>query len=426
MYPIIPPHIISVDVRKKNEIIHNLLNNMKLKQINVLAIMLATGGLILPSCKGNSNQQVQGGQAPELAVMTVSENDAALETAYPTSLEGENDVEIRPQVSGFLTKVLVEDGQHVSKGQVLFTIDQVQLQAAVDQAQAAVAVAQANVNTAATSANNNKILLDKNIISASAYQTSVDALNAAKAQLQQAKAGLTSAKKNLSYSSVTAPVSGIVGDIPYKEGTLVSPSTLLTILSSNNQMRAYFSMNEKAVLDLTDGGKRLIKDAVNDLPEVSLRLATGNVYPYKGKIVSISGVLDQSTGSARVKAVFPNPDGMLHSGNTGEVLIPSIYTNSMSIPQNATYEVQDIKFCFVVGDSAKVHSTAITVAPENDGKNYIVTSGLKPGDVVVTEGVGISVRDGMVITPKNAATAAPAQPQASEASQEAPAKEEQK
>ncbi len=119
MYPIIPPHIISVDVRKKNEIIHNLLNNMKLKQINVLAIMLATGGLILPSCKGNSNQQAQGGQAPELAVMTVSENDAALETAYPTSLEGENDVEIRPQVSGFLTKVLVEDGQHVSKGQVL-------------------------------------------------------------------------------------------------------------------------------------------------------------------------------------------------------------------------------------------------------------------------------------------------------------------
>ena len=165
MYPIIPPHIISVDVRKKNEIIHNLLNNMKLKQINVLAIMLATGGLILPSCKGNSNQQAQGGQAPELAVMTVSENDAALETAYPTSLEGENDVEIRPQVSGFLTKVLVEDGQHVSKGQVLFTIDQVQLQAAVDQAQAAVAVAQANVNTAATSANNNTILLDKNIIS---------------------------------------------------------------------------------------------------------------------------------------------------------------------------------------------------------------------------------------------------------------------
>lgn len=391
---------------------------MKIRQFNALALMLATGGLVLPSCKGGTGQQGQGAMAPELAVMTISEQDEVLNTGYPTSLEGENDVEIRPQVSGFLTKVNVKEGQNVKKGQVLFTIDQVQLQAAVEQAQAAVAVAQANVNTAQTNANNNKILLDKNIISASAYQTSVDALNAAKAQLMQAQAGLTSAKKNLSYTTVTAPVSGMVGTIPYKEGTLVSPSTLLTILSNNSDMEANFSMNEKAVLGFTDGGTRTLKEAVASFPEVELRLATGNIYPYKGKIVSISGVLDQATGSANVKAVFPNPDGMLHSGNTGEVLIPNIHNGAISIPQKATYEVQDIKFCFVVGDSAKVHSTPITVAPENDGKNYIVTSGLKPGDVVVTEGVGISVRDGMVITPKN--TSAQTAP-ASQASAEAPA-----
>ena len=383
--------------------------------------MLATGGLVLPSCKGDAGQQAQGAMAPELAVMTISEQDAVLNTGYPTSLEGQNDVEIRPQVSGFLTKVNVQEGQQVSKGQVLFTIDQVQLQAAVEQAQAAVAVAQANVNTATTNANNNKILLDKNIISASAYQTSVDALNAAKAQLLQAQAGLTSAKKNLSYTTVTAPVSGMVGTIPYKEGTLVSPSTLLTILSNNSDMEANFSMNEKAILAITDGGTRKLKDAVATFPEVELRLATGNIYPYKGKIVSISGVLDQATGSANVKAVFPNPEGMLHSGNTGEVLIPNIHNAAISIPQKATFEVQDIKFCFVVGDSAKVHSTPITVAPENDGKNYIVTTGLKPGDVVVTEGVGISVRDGMVITPKNISGQPQAAPQAPEAAAEAPA-----
>lgn len=373
---------------------------MKIKQTHMLAMMLAAGSLALPSCKGNSGQQGQGAQAPELAVMTISEQDEVLNTGYPTSLEGENDVEIRPQVSGFLTKVNVEEGQKVGKGQVLFTIDQVQLQAAVEQAQAAVAVAQANVNTAQTSANNNKILLDKNIISASAYQTSVDALNAAKAQLMQAQAGLTSAKKNLSYTTVTAPVAGVVGTIPYKEGTLVSPSALLTILSNNGDMQANFSMNEKAILGITDGGTRTLKEAVATFPEVELRLATGNIYPYKGKIVSISGVLDPSTGSANVKAIFPNPDGMLHSGNTGEVLIPNVHNAAISIPQKATYEVQDMKFCFVVGDSAKVHSTPITVAAENDGQNYIVTSGLKPGDVIVTEGVGISVRDGMAITPK--------------------------
>ncbi|MDE5675020.1 MAG: efflux RND transporter periplasmic adaptor subunit, partial [Muribaculaceae bacterium] len=271
----------------------------------------------------------------------------------------------------------------------------------------------ANVNTATTNANNNKILLDKNIISASAYQTSADALNAAKAQLQQAQAALVSAKKNLSYSTVTAPVSGIVGTITDKEGTLVSPSTVLTVLSDNKVMQADFSLNEKVLLEFTEGGKRSIADVVASFPEVSLKLADGTIYPHKGKIVSISGVIDQSTGSATTKAEFPNPDGMLRSGNTGQVLIPAIHNSTIQIPQNATFEIQDMKFVYVVGDSAKVHSTPITVAPENDGKNYIVTSGLKSGDMIVTEGVGISVRDGMTITPKSATgaqpTASPAQ-----------------
>lgn len=387
---------------------------MKIKQTYVLASLLASGALVLPSCKGNSAEQ-QSAQAPELAVMTMTMTDATLETPFPATLEGENDVEIRPQVSGFITKVCVEEGDAVKKGQLLFTIDQVQLQAAVDQAQAAVAVAQANVNTATTNANNNKILYDKNIISQSAYQTSVDALNSAKAGLQQAQAGLTSARKNLSYSNVTAPAAGVVGVIDFKAGALVSPSSLLTMLSNNTSMEANFSLTEKDVLALTDGGKNSVADAIKSLPEVSLQLANGEIYPYKGKIISISGVLNQSTGSANAKAAFPNPDGMLRTGNTGKVLIPAIHNGAMLVPQKATYEVQDMKFVFVVNDSAQLVSRNITVAPENDGKNYIVTSGLNPGDVVLTEGVGISAREGMVISPKQAVPVvapAPAEPAA--------------
>lgn len=377
---------------------------MKILYLPVIAFSFIAVSSLFTSCgeKGNNQQAMQ---PPVLSVMTVSETNSTLDSAIPATLEGENDVEIRPQVSGFLTKVHVKDGEKVTKGQVLFTIDQVQLQAAVEQAQAAVAVAQANVNTAQTNADNNKILLDKNIISASAYQTSIDALNAAKAQLNQAKAALISAQKNLSYTTVTAPVSGIVGTIPYKEGTLVSPSTLLTILSNNSDMQALFSLNEKTILDLTDNGKRTLRQAVDSMPEITLQLATGSIYPYKGKVISISGVIDPTTGSAQAKAIFPNPDGMLHSGNTGNILIPVEHDGIIEIPQNATFEVQDMKFVYVVGDSAKVHSRPITVASLNDGKKYIITSGLKPGDKIVTEGIGISVADGMVITPKESSAA---------------------
>lgn len=371
---------------------------MKVRKVNAMAAAAIAAVVMLPSCKGKTEQQAA--PAPELAVITVGEENTTLEQAIPATLEGENDVEIRPQVQGFLTKVCVEEGQRVSKGQVLFQIDQVTLKAAVDAAQAAVAVAQANVNTAQTNMNNNKMLLDKNIISASAYQTSVDSYNAAKAQLNQTQANLTSARKNLSYSVVTAPTSGVVGTIDFKEGALVSPQSLLTILSNNSDMEANFSLNESDMLALTDNGRRSIQEAIKMMPAVKLRLANGEVYSRPGKIVSISGVINPSTGSASAKAVFPNPDEMLRSGNTGQVLVPQIRNNVMLVPQAAAYEMQDMKFVYVVGDSNKVHSVNIQIAPENDGKNYIVTGGLKPGERIVVEGVGISVKEGMEIKPK--------------------------
>jgi membrane fusion protein (multidrug efflux system) len=370
---------------------------MKIRKVSALTI--ATAAIVMfPSCGGKQEQQEQ--QAPELSVITVGEENTTLEQGLPTTLQGVNDVEIRPQVQGFLTKVCVQEGQRVSKGQVLFEIDQVSLKAAVDAAQAAVAVVQANVNTAKTNMNNNKMLFEKNIISSAAYQTSVDQYNAAVAQLNQAQANVTSARKNLSYSTVTAPTSGIVGTIDLKEGSLVSPSSLLTILSNNSDMQADFSLNENDLLALTDNGSRSVQEAIKQMPAVKLKLANGEIYAHAGKIVSISGVIDPSTGSAPAKAIFPNPDGMLRSGNTGKIMVPQLRQNVMMIPQSATYEMQSLKFAYVVGDSNKVHSVNITVAPENDGQNYIVTSGLNAGDVVVVEGVGISVKEGMQITPK--------------------------
>lgn len=374
------------------------------------------GALMLCGC-GGKEQQAQQEQVQELAVITVGEDNATLNTGYPCTLHGQNDVEIRPQIQGFLTKVYVQEGQRVSAGQILFSIDQVTLQAAVEaargqvaQAEASVGVAQANVNTALTKANNDKILLDKNIISAPAYQVSADALNAARAQLAAARAALTSAnanlvsaEKNLTYSTVKAPVSGIVGNIDFKEGALVSPSSLLTVISSNSEIEAYFSMNEKEILNLTDNGRRSLQTALDSLPAVTLVLPNGENYDHKGRIISVSGVLDTGTGSATVKAAFPNPTGMLRAGGTGQILIPDVVTNSIMVPQKATYEMQDMKFVYVMDKDGTVHSTPITIGELNDGQNYIVTSGLKPGDIIVAEGVGVSVKDGMKIKPKTGA-----------------------
>lgn len=370
---------------------------MRMNFISAGAMILAIG-IIATGCKKDSRQQTE--QIPELAVMTVAETETSMNTSYPCTLEGENDVEIRPQATGFLTRVCVQEGQRVSKGQVLFEIDKVQLQAAVEQARAAVAVAQANVNTAQTNANNNKLLLDKGIIGAPAYQTSADAYNAALAQLNQAKAALTAAQKNLSYAVVTAPASGVIGAVDIKEGSLVSPQTLLTVLSNNSDMEASFSFTQNELLSMTENGARSIARTIAAMPAVSLQLPNGEIYGHPGKIVSISGVLDTSTRSVTAKAVFPNPDGLLHSGNTGQILIPTDYNNVMLIPQNATYTTQDMRFAFVVNDSNKVVSRAIQVSNQDDGKSFIVTGGLKPGERIVTEGVGISVREGMTIKPK--------------------------
>ncbi len=381
--------------------------------IKTLAVCASVGTLaaasMLSSCSKSDSDAGMAQQAPTLQVMTVEQSNSTLDKIYPTILRGKTDIEIRPQVTGFITKVHVDEGQHVRKGQVLFTLDQVQFQAAVDQALASVNAARTAVTSAQITADNKKHLLDKNIISQSDWQIADNQLASAKAQLSQAQAALTSARKNLAYTVVTAPSDGVVGTIPNREGSLASPSSMqpLTTVSDNSEMYAYFSLNEKDLLEMTDGGKRPLNDAVKMMPEVSLLLADGTRYPMGGKVATVSGVIDNTTGAASVRALFPNHSGMLRSGNTGQVAIPVNAEAAIVIPQKATFEIQDLKYVFTLNDSNKTVTTPIQVLPENDGKNYIVTSGLKPGDRIVTEGIGTTVRADMIINP--AAPAAEAQ-----------------
>ncbi|MCC8113676.1 MAG: efflux RND transporter periplasmic adaptor subunit [Bacteroidales bacterium] len=366
---------------------------------SIFAASIGVVGLF-SACSGSSQGQMQQ-QAPQIAVVTVEPSNSELQTTYPAIIKGKTDIDIRPQVTGFITKVHVDEGDYVHQGQVLFTLDQVQYQAAVDQAQAAVNSARVAVENAQIQADNQKRLYEKNIISESQYTTTANQLAQAKAQLAQAQAQLESAKKNLSYTVVTSPSNGIVGSIPNREGSLASPSSAqaLTTVSENKQMYAYFSLNEKDLLKLTNNGQYSLESQLEKLPRVKLQLANGTVYPIEGKIATVSGVINNTTGAASVRALFDNENGVLRSGSTGQIIIPEITEEAIVIPQKASFELQDRRFVYVVNDSNKVTTVPITVLAANDGKNFVVTSGLNPGDRVVTEGVGTKVKDGMTITP---------------------------
>ena len=373
---------------------------MKKRMLRTTGYGLLVCGL-LSSC-GNKEQAQQGMQAPEIAVETIQPADASYQNSYPATVKGKTDIAIRPQVTGFITKVHVDEGQHVRKGQTLFTLDQVQFNAAVEQAQANVNSASSAVSTAEITERNKKMLLDKNIISETEWQLAANQLAQAKAALAQAQAALTTAKKNLAYTVVTAPSDGVVGTIPNREGSLASPSSQqpLTTVSDNSQVYAYFSLGEKDILELTEGGNASVDAGVKALPKVKLQLADGSLYPLEGTVATVSGVIDNSTGAASARALFDNPSGMLRSGNTGQIIIPRVSHDAIVIPQKATYELQDLRYVYTLNDSNITVPTAITIEPYNDGKTYVVTSGLKPGDRIVTEGVGTSVRANMPVTPK--------------------------
>lgn len=347
---------------------------------------------------GNSQQGMMPASA--LAVMTVTPTSQELNSTYPTTIRGKQDIEIRPRVSGHIVKLCVDEGTVVRKGQPLFLIDAVPYQKQVQAAAATVEVAKANVETNKLTLESKTQLHAQNIISDYELQVAKAALASAQANLAQAEANLANAQNDLSYTTITSPSNGVVGTIPYRVGSLVSSATVepLTIVSDIDEMFAYFSMNEKQLLTMTRDEKGSIADMIKAMPEVQLVLADGSMYPLKGKIETVSGVIDPSTGAVQLRALFKNPNRVLRSGATGTILVPSVLDSVIVIPQSATTEMQDKKFVYVVDDSSKVHNTEITVFELEDGKNYMVTGGLNAGDRVVLEGVA-SLRDGAQIQP---------------------------
>lgn len=373
------------------------------------ATLMAVALVTTVSCSKKDDQAAkQQMPAPTIGTQTVAYSDIDLSQSYPATIKGKTDIEIRPQVSGFITKVLVDEGQHVQKGQTLFVLDQVQYQAAVDQASAAVSAAQTAVKSAQMTADQKQSLFDKNIISEYENQLAKNDLANAKSNLATANAALTSARKNLAYTVVTAPSAGVVGSIPFREGSLASPSMAqpLTTVSDNSQVYAYFSLTEKDILNMTENGAKSLQQQIAEMPAVKLQLADGSMFPVEGKVATVSGVIGTGTGAATVRALFDNPNGMLRSGSTGQIVIPMHEENAIVIPQKATFELQDRKFVYVVNDSNKIISTPISISKVNDGKIYVVTSGLEPGNVIAVEGVGNKLRPNMEIVPVDAAAKA--------------------
>ena len=363
-------------------------------KLNNLLMVVAVAAALL-SCGGGGGRPNFGDN--EYPVTAVETSSASMQTTYPATINGIQDVEIRPKTSGFLTKICVKEGQTVNAGQLLFVIDNETYQASVRQAQAAVNTAQSQVNTAKLTFENTQQLHANNVVGDYELQTAENTYKSAQAGLAQAQAALASAREMLSFCYVKSPTRGVIGTLPYKVGALVSGSNVLTHVSDISKMEVYFSVTEKDMLTLAkaEGG---LNGAVSSFSPVKLQLADGTEYGYPGTVVAISGVIDQATGSVQLKAHFPNPDKLLKSGGSGTIIIPRTNEGVIVIPQSVVMEVQNKKFVYVLGDSNRVVYTEITVDPQNDGNNYIVTSGLNQGDKYVTNGV-TKLSDQMEIVP---------------------------
>lgn len=365
----------------------------QLRQIALFAV----GMSLLTAC-GNSQSGMKLGDA-EFAVIAVNSSSSDQATSYPATIKGTQDIEVRPQVSGFIVKLCVDEGATVRKGQALFQIDPTQYAAAVRQAKAAVAMAKANVSTLTLTEKNKKALFEKKIISDFEYQTAVNQLLSAEASLAQSEASLISSSQNLSFCTVTSPSNGVAGTFPHRVGSLVSPSVAqpLTTVSEIGDVYVYFSTTEKELLQLTKAGGTL-NEQLAKMPAVQLQLSDGTTYQNMGKIDAVSGVIDQTTGSVSMRAIFSNAQNILRSGGAGNVIFPYTMNDIILIPQSATVEIQDKKFVFVLQADNTVKNTEIQISSLNDGKSYLVTGGLKSGDKIVVEGVQ-NLKDGQTIQP---------------------------
>jgi len=365
-----------------------------------LGILLA--GLTLASCGNNQDKAAQAGaaaQVKEYKVLTLQPRSATLNTDYPASIQGQQNIEIRPRVQGYIDKIYVDEGAVVKAGQPLFKISAPEYEQEVRTAAASIKSAQAEVSAAKLAVNKVRPLVEKDIVSKYELESAQYTYQSALASLSQANASLVNAKTNLGYTTVKSPVNGVVGSIPFRLGSLVSATTTdpMTTVSSIGNVFAYFAINEKLLLSFTkDSSGTSFAQKIAKMPKVSLLLSDGSLYGEQGRIETVNGLINTATGSANIRAGFPNPKGIIRSGSSATVRIPNDLKDVLLIPQSATFELQDKRFAVVVGKDGKTKNVTVTVMQNTAGNFFVVESGLKSGDQVVLEGVA-TLKDGSQI-----------------------------
>ena len=381
---------------------------MNFKMKSNFAFLLAAASVFLTSCGGSEQQGpgARGQQVQSYPVLELQPRSIVLTSSYPATLEGSQTVEIRPRVQGYITDMRVDEGDLVEKGQVLFELNSEQYEQELRSAQADVEAAKAAVSTAEDEVKRLRSLVEKEIISEYRLQSAKNTLESQKAAMAQAEARVENARVNLGYTNVKSPADGIIGNIPYRIGSLVSSNIQqpLTVVSDVSEVYAYFSMSERELLEMAQsvaqqGGNGSLQQRIAEMPQVNLILTDGTTYGRQGTVKLASGLINTETGSASLRAVFPNPEAILRSGATGNIQIPVRRDSTLIIPKAASYEIQNKRFVYTVTDSNTVESTEIQPAPLSTPKLFVVESGLNQGAQIVTSGMG-NLQDGASIKPQ--------------------------
>lgn len=360
--------------------------------------------IALASCGGGKQQGAgaPGAQVLDYKVLELQPHNATLSVDYPASIQGQQNIEIRPKVDGYVEKIFVDEGSIVTKGQLLFKINAPQYEQEVRTAEAGIKTAEADLALARLQVNKVKPLVEKDIISKYELESAEYTQQSKAAALAQAKAALANAKVNLGYTTITSPVSGVIGSLPYKLGSLVNSNTTnpLTTVYNTSNVYAYFAINEKQLLELNrdSSGTRSLKAVISKMPDVSLILSDGTTYEHTGRVETVNGLINTATGAANVRAGFVNPRGLIRSGSSASVRIPNVVKDAILVPQSSTYELQDKRFVYVVDAQNKVKNTAVKIMDNTAGQFYVVTDGLKTGDKIILESSG-SIADGTTIKP---------------------------
>ena len=373
--------------------------------MRIILIVTYLTAFFIISCKHEKTNSPAAAALQEYPVTTVSPETVTIHQDFPATIEGQQVVEIRPMISGYLDAIFVNEGDHVKKGQLLFKIRNPMYEQQVRTAKASINRAEADVNTADMEIEKIRPLVDKQIVSDYRLKSAQLELGSTKAVLELSKAELANAESNLAYTSIRSPMNGIIGIFPFKQGALVNSNSqqALTTLSNIDTVFAYFSWNEKQLLDFLSGSPgESLDEKIKNIPQAKLILANSTEYPKTGRITLASGMISTQTGSATFKAIFSNTEGLIRSGSSATIRIPEVLHNVLVIPQSATYELQNKVFAYRVDSANKVTAVAFDPLPSDNGQSFFVSNGIKPGDKIVVAGIN-SLKNGATIIPKEAA-----------------------